>query len=93
MAVRIDNISVGTSGATATLTGPCDAIMVVNVDGAGVVSFRIDGTAASDQADENYVVPAIAGAYRKISVPRGWGGSVSLDASATTQVSVEGLTR
>lgn len=93
MAVRIDNISVTTSGATATITGKPDAIMVVNVDGGGVVSFRIDGTTASDQADENYVVPAVAGAYRKVHVPRGWAGSVSLDASATTQVSVEAVDR
>lgn len=94
MAVRIDNISATTAAADATLTSPCDQVLVTNVGGAGKVYFRADGTTAVAGADENFALPAVGGASRTVSVPRKGGSTViSVIASATTEVTVEAIDR
>lgn len=92
MAVRIDNISATTTAADATLTGVTDYVLVTNVAGAGRVYFRTDGTTAVAGADENYALPAVGGASKRVSVARKSGTTtVSVIASATTEVTVEAV--
>lgn len=88
MAIRSAYVSnASTSAQNVSLTGGGEAVMVTNLDGAGIVFFRLDGTTAA-AADENYTVPAAAGAYKIVRVGR-TGVTVSVYASATTKVSVE----
>jgi hypothetical protein len=88
MAVQSAYVAAATTVAqNVTLNGPGLGITVVNLDGAGVVSFRIDGTTA-DLADENYFVAASAGAFRTVPVQR-WPIVVSVHASHSTKVGIE----
>ena len=66
--------------ATKTVGPKARYIEVVNIDGAGIISFRVDGTASVAEADDTHVVPAVAGASLKVR----WPG----DQTSTCEVSV-----
>lgn len=70
------------------IDGPANNLIVRNVNGGGYVSFRMDGTTATSGGDDNYVVPAIAGAKRTLSCGQ-WPVTVSVIASASTVVHLE----
>ena len=44
------------------------ALLVTNRSGANPIYFRVDGTAAVKEADGTYVVPASAGAAKRIDL-------------------------
>ena len=67
MAALIDRVTVAITAADSVFTGAGSYVTVTNLDGAGIIYFRVDGTAAS-AADENYAVPAIAGAYKTVPI-------------------------
>lgn len=85
--------TVTTSGATVTLTGPMKSweyVEVVNLDGAGIVSIKLEGTAVLAADDLDAELPATAGASVVLPVPGDADADgnidVGLDASATTEV-------
>ena len=57
-------------------TGSLNAVLleVLNVNGADVISFTVDGTAAVSGAAENYCLPAIAGQALQVPVVAVAGG-------------------
>lgn len=79
--------NVNTSPNDVILTGPGMGISVVNLDGAGIVSFRVDGITAGLN-DENYFVPQSAGSFKSIHVQK-WPCTVSVHANVTTKVCIE----
>ncbi len=88
MAIKTAYIAAaGTAAQDVTLNGPGVGISVVNLDGQGVVAFRLDGTTAA-AADENWFVGASAGAFRTVSNSK-WPVTVSVYASGSTRVSIE----
>lgn len=79
-----------TTAQNVTIDGPASNLAVRNVTGGGYVSFRLDGTTAVSGADDNFVVPQIAGGKKVIS--RGqWPVTVSVIASASTVVHLEAI--
>lgn len=63
---------------------------VLNVDGGGRISFRVDGTAAVQDAAENYCVPAAIGQGVQVipGVLKGKQAYVSVICSATMKYQV-----
>lgn len=77
----------GTTAQDVVLNGPGAGFDVANLDGAGYIAIRYDGTAADD-ADNNFFVPKAAGAHKTFSCEK-WPVTISVWASATTVVSLE----
>lgn len=88
MAIRMSTVTATTSAQNVTLTQPGEGVLVCNLDGAGRINFRVDGTTAVLDADENYFVPAAAGAYKIVEVDTD-DVVVSVIASASTKVGLE----
>ena len=88
MAVRNAYVSnASTSAQDVVLSGKGNAVRVTNLDGAGIVFFRNDGTTAA-AADENYMLAAAAGAS-KVVLGFKASDTFSVYASATTKVGLE----
>ena len=90
MATRSAIVSVTTTAASTTITGPAAGILVTNLDGVGYVSGRLSTTADVTAAEQTFYLAATAGAQRAIRISNNrWPISLSLDASATTTVAIE----
>jgi len=83
--------SIGTSAESHGLTGRVTRYEVVNVDGAGRVSFRHDDTVAVLDAEGCNVLPAAAGAFVVLDGSWSAGPTLSLIASADTVVHIRKL--
>lgn len=92
MASPMQYASITTAGASVTVTGKGDILWVKNLDGAGIVSVRVDGTAADVTAAEgNLFLAKAAGDAIPIpvrSLTLDGSLTVSLDADATTKVAL-----
>ena len=85
------NDSIATSAESHGLTGAVKEFEVVNVDGAGYVTYTIDGTTAVLDAEGALNLPKSAGAK---NVHKGsWSGGITLSliASTATVVSIRKL--
>lgn len=87
MAANISRSSITTGATTISFTGSGRHVTVTNLDGAGIIYFRTDGTAAS-ASDENHAVAAVAG-LSSAPVSVGSNRQVSVIATATTLGLVE----
>ena len=76
-----------TTAQDVVLNVPGMGISVVNLDGAGIVSFRVDGVTATN-TDDNFFVPQNAGSFKSIHIQK-WPCTVSVWASVTTKVCIE----
>ncbi len=91
-AINQSAVITGTTSADKVDLNPTDMekkwLRVLNVDGAGIISFRVDGTTAVASAAENYCIPAVAGAFREIPVTglKTEGGKVSVSVICSTTV-------
>lgn len=86
MATFIDRVTATTTAANVTLTGNGSWITVTNVDAAGIIYFRADGTTAAAE-DDNYIVAAVAGLPKTIKAPSN--KTISIYATASTLACVE----
>lgn len=87
MAVNSARVSASTTPTTVTLSGSGRRLVVKNLDGGGIISVRVDGTAAG-AADENYYVAGAAGAEAVIPWPNSV-NTCSVYASAACLVGLE----
>lgn len=86
MAVRSKYLAALSSATDVTFTGRGEGVSVINLDGAGVIFVSVTGTASA--ADEMFMVPAAAGAYRIIPGDP-VGKTYSCFASTATKVGLE----
>lgn len=86
MAVRQAYLSALSTATNVTFTGKGEGVCVVNLDGAGVIFVSVTGTASA--ADEMFMVPAAAGAFRIIPGDP-TDKTYSCFASAVTKVGLE----
>jgi hypothetical protein len=93
MAVRSITATVGIAAAPIVLDGPGRIVRITNINATGSVTFRFDGNTAVVNADEAYVIPAVAGAYKDFTTSR-WPLTISaISTVAATIVHVELLGR
>lgn len=88
---RSKQVTVTSSAATTTLTGPLKAwqgVEVVNLDGAGIVSVKIEGTASAGGDDCDFV-PAAPGAGMVLDIPPDADGDGNIDISLVATVTSE----
>lgn len=91
---RTKTVTVTTSAQDVTITGRWEVLEVTNLDGAGIVYARADGTTAVAAADDTDAIPAAAGAFINIDdAVRSEDTTrvVSLIATASTVVQVRGI--
>lgn len=90
MAFKHATVTSTTTAQTVSLTGAGKRVVVTNLDGAGKVYFRLDGTTAVQAADGCQAVAAAAGASAELVAGQGVDGvSVSVISSASCAVHVE----
>ena len=90
---RTHHATIGTSASSVTIGDggdlkPAAVYEVVSVDGAGAVSWRIDGETAVASTDPCDTIPAVAGAA---SSQRKGKGPISLIATANTAVVIRAI--
>lgn len=88
-ATRSATLAATTTPDTITLAGPGQGVIVTNMDGAGFVCFRVDGTtAAAAPSAENVLIGKAGGGSKRISHSK-WPVVISVYASAATVVGAE----
>lgn len=89
MAQDSATVTATTSAQDVVINGPAEGLLILNVDGGGYIAYRLDGTAADDDDENNFVAQA-AGATRAVRVNK-WPVTVSVWASASTKVAIEAI--
>lgn len=87
---RSKTVTVTTAAQDVVIQDGFYALEITNVDGAGIVYARNDGTTAVAAADDTVPIPASPGAF---VVLHGGSKTVSLIATASTLVGVRGVDR
>lgn len=85
-----DKTLVASTVDTVTFARDCAEIEVLNLNGAGILYFTTDGSVPTVAGANTHLVPAVAGAGKRVDV-RGAGATVvKLISAAATSYSVEG---
>lgn len=75
---------------TVNFARDCAEVEVLNINGAGALYFTVDGSTPTVAGKNTHLVPAAAGAGKRVGVRGGGLTAVKLISAAATSYSVEG---